>query len=59
MKVNPGQEIGQNNGQPIRTKGGGWILFPKYESKDTPHPPKELCRILKEISEKDLPNGDL
>jgi succinylglutamate desuccinylase len=53
-KVQAGDIIGFSGKKEIIAEENGWILFPKYPKKNEPRP-KELCRILKEINTKDLP----
>jgi hypothetical protein len=55
--VKAGQRLGEFNGQTITSKNSGWILFPKYPDQSSPTipPAAELVRILKEVSEAELP----
>jgi succinylglutamate desuccinylase len=59
--VHGGDRLGEWNGQILKAKNGGAVLFPKYPLKknsnvDTKIPPsKELVRIMKKINLEDLP----
>lgn len=60
-RVKAGETLGTFNGDPIKAKVSGPVLFPKYPDPradgsygDEP-PAAELIRILREISEDDLP----
>lgn len=57
-QVQAGERIATVDGKDICTSMGGYILFPKYIAP-TPEqrPVTELCRIMKEISEHDLPSS--
>lgn len=55
--VEHGTQLGLVGGQPLLAPTSGKILFPKYlprEAQETSRP-RELCRIIKTISQNDLP----
>lgn len=55
----PGAAIGTVDGAPITVKSGGRVLFPKYMTREQQRVmesrPTELVRIMKRITEADLP----
>jgi succinylglutamate desuccinylase len=59
MPITKGQRLGTRDNTPILAPTSGFMLFPKY--LDAPgHPPQkgrpeELCRILRRVSENELP----
>lgn len=59
QKVNQGFQLAQWNGNPIYTSTSGRLLFPTYiraQDGDQSLRPCELARILKSITEDDLPS---
>ena len=57
-KIKKGEVIGTTEKcKLIKSKINGYILFPKYKTKDpSKNKSKELCRILKRIYKQDLPS---
>lgn len=52
--VQAGQRLGGSDRNPIVAKVSGKILFPKYWRDRQGTPPKELCRIIRPITEQEL-----
>jgi succinylglutamate desuccinylase len=57
--IEKGQRMGSHNGEPVLAPHNGWMMFPKYFSPEVPQlgRPLEMYRILKKITESDLPKG--
>jgi hypothetical protein len=57
--LQPGERVGTVDGKPIVTATGGRVLFPKYMTRDQQKTmetrPTELLRVMKKITEIDLP----
>jgi succinylglutamate desuccinylase len=55
--IEKGQKMGSHDGNPVLAPHSGWMMFPKYFSPEVPQlsRPLEMYRILKRITESDLP----